>query len=109
VRGVIRNDSLRIITLSARDLRVRTAGGTDLDTATVFAPTFIRGVFPENRGQDIPESEQLRIGLRARIEPGKTVPVTVSWREAKAHASLIDYRSGSLPLPAAGRSGARQG
>jgi hypothetical protein len=46
-----------------------------MEHAAVFAPTFIRGVFPQNRGDEIPESEQLRIGLRARIEPGKTAPL----------------------------------
>jgi hypothetical protein len=109
VRGVIRNNSLKIVTLSARDLHVRTAAGDRLDTAAVFAPTFIRGVFPENRGQDIPESEQLRIGLRARIEPGKTVPVTVAWREPDGRASAIDYGGGSLPVPEHRPTGARRG
>jgi hypothetical protein len=109
LRGVVRNDSLRVMSLTARDLNVRGASGKELESAVVFAPTFIRGVFPENRGQDIPESEQLRIGLRARIEPGKTVPVTVSWREPEARASVIDYGSGSLPVPGPRRSGARRG
>ena len=101
VRGVVRNDSLRVMMITARDLRVRTATGDEMESAVVFAPTFIRGVFPENRGSAMPESEQLRIGLRARIEPGKAVPITVSWREHGHHASLVDYGAGSLPLPVA--------
>jgi hypothetical protein len=98
LRGVVRNDSLRIMSLTARDLDVRGAGGGELESAAVFAPTFIRGVFPENRGSDIPESEQLRIGLRARIEPGKAVPITVSWRERGGRAARVDYGTGSLPI-----------
>ena len=98
VRGVIRNDSLRVVTLTARDLRVRATSGNELESAAVFAPTFIRGVFPENRGSEIPESEQLRIGLRARIEPGKSVPITVSWRERGERAARVDYGAGSLPI-----------
>jgi hypothetical protein len=99
LRGVVRNDSLRIMTLKARDLGVRGAEGKEMESAAVFAPTFIRGVFPENRGSEIPESEQLRIGLRARIEPGKAVPITVSWRERGEPAALVDYGTGSLPVP----------
>jgi hypothetical protein len=98
MRGVVRNNSVRVMMLTARDLRVRTADGDGMDTATVFAPTFIRGVFPENRGEAIPESEQLRVGLRARIEPGKEVPITVSWRERGKRASMVDYGTGSLPV-----------
>jgi hypothetical protein len=98
LRGVVRNDSLRVITLTARDLQVRARGGDEMDSAAIFAPTFIRGVFPQNRGDGIPENEQLRIGMRARIEPGKTVPITVSWRERGERASLVDYGTGSLPL-----------
>ncbi len=101
LRGVVRNDSLRVVTLTARDLGVRAAGGDELESAAIFAPTFIRGVFPQNRGDAIPENEQLRIGMRARIEPGKTVPITVSWRQRTERASLVDYGTGSLPVPPA--------
>ena len=99
LRGVIRNDSLRVLTLKARDLKVRAGGGDELESAAIFAPTFIRGVFPQNRGDGIPENEQLRIGLRARIEPGKSVPITVSWRDTGKHAARVDYGTGSLPIP----------
>lgn len=100
LRGVIRNDSLKVVTLKARDLNVRASGGSELESAAVFAPTFIRGVFPQNRGEAIPENEQLRIGLRLRLEPGRSAPVTVSWRQHGERASLVDYRSGTLPVPA---------
>ena len=102
LRGVVRNDSLRIMSLTARDLDVRGADGSEMESAAVFAPTFIRGVFPENRGSEIPESEQLRIGLRACIEPGKAVPITVSWRERGGRAARVDYADGSLPVPMGG-------
>ena len=101
LRGVVRNDSLKVVTLTARDLAVRAGGGDEMESAAVFAPTFIRGVFPQNRGDAIPENEQLRIGMRARIEPGQTVPITVSWRERQESAALVDYGTGSLPLPRA--------
>ena len=77
--GTVRNDSLETVNLVARDLGVRT--------------------FPQNRGSEIPESEQLRIGLRARLKPGETAPLTVSWRQQGEHASVVDYGAGTLPVP----------
>jgi hypothetical protein len=84
---------------AARELGVRTDGGDEMVSAAIFSPTFIRGVFPRNRGDEIPESEQLRIGLRARLEPGKTAPLTVSWRQHGKRAVLVDYGAGALPVP----------
>jgi hypothetical protein len=84
---------------AARELGVRTDGGDEMVSAAIFSPTFIRGVFPQNRGDEIPESEQLRIGLRARLEPGKTAPLTVSWRQHGKRAVLVDYGAGALPVP----------
>jgi hypothetical protein len=99
LRGVIRNDSLRVMTLTARDLNVRAPSGGEMESAAIFAPTFIRGVFPQNRGDEIPESEQLRIGLRARLQPGDTAPLTVSWRQQGEQAAVVDYGAGTLPVP----------
>ena len=97
--GTVRNDTLETVTLVARDLGVRTPGGDKMESAAVFAPTFIRGVFPQNRGSEIPESEQLRIGLRARLRPGQTAPLTVSWRRHGEQAAVVDYGVGTLPVP----------
>jgi hypothetical protein len=97
--GTVRNDSLETVNLVARDLDVRAPGGDDMESAAVFAQTFVRGVFPQNRGSEIPESEQLRIGLRARLKPGETAPLTVSWRQQGEHASVVDYGAGTLPVP----------
>jgi hypothetical protein len=97
--GTVRNDTLETVTLVARELGVRTPGGDEMESAAVFAPTFIRGVFPQNRSTDIPENEQLRIGLRARLRPGETAPLTVSWRQQGEQAAVVDYGAGTLPVP----------
>ena len=97
--GTVRNDSLELIDLTARDLEVVADDGDELESAAIFAQTFVRGVFPQNRGEDIPPGEQLRIGLRARLEPGKTAPLTVSWRQRGERAARIEYGTGSLPVP----------
>jgi hypothetical protein len=97
--GTVRNDTLETVTLVARELDVRTPGGDQMESGAIFAQTFVRGVFPQNRGTDIPESEQLRIGLRARLRPGETAPLTVSWRQQGAQAAVVDYGAGTLPVP----------
>ena len=99
VAGSVRNDTLERIDLVARDLAVRNEDGDELESAAIFAPTFIRGVFPQNRGDEIPVGEQLRIGLRARLEPGQKAPLTVSWRQKGERAVLIEYGRGTLPVP----------
>ncbi|MDQ5831728.1 MAG: hypothetical protein M3550_01550, partial [Actinomycetota bacterium] len=77
----------------------RTEDGDQVDSAVIFAPAYVRSVFPQNRGTEIPLGEQLRIGLRARLEPGKTAPLTVSWRQDKGRPVSIEYGTGTLPLP----------
>ena len=44
--GTVRNDLLEAATVVARDLGVRTDAGDEMESAAIFAPTFIRGVFP---------------------------------------------------------------
>jgi hypothetical protein len=97
--GTVRNDTLETVTLVARDLGVRSPDGDEMESAAIFAQTFVRGVFPQNRGTDIPEGEQLRIGLQARLKPGETAPLTVSWRQQGARAAVVDYGEGTLPVP----------
>ena len=99
VAGTVRNDTLERMDLVARDLALRSEDGDRLESAAIFAPTFVRGVFPQNRGDDIPVGEQLRIGLRARLEPGQTAPLTVSWRQRGERAVLVEYGRGTLPVP----------
>jgi hypothetical protein len=75
-----------------------------MKTSVVFSSTFVKSNFPHNRGpgsgpSSYPESEQRRVGYLAVIEPGGTVPVTISWREPAGRvAARVDYGRGSLPL-----------
>jgi len=97
--GVVRNDTLQPMDLVARDLEVETQGGDQMESAAIFAPTFIRSVFPQNREGGVPIPEQIRIGLRTRLKPGQTAPITVSWRQNGSRAVTIAYATGSLPVP----------
>ena len=96
--GTVRNDSLERVTLQGSELRAVASGGGELRTAAIFARGFAHTNFPTNRGEvKTPESEQIRIGLKAVLEPGEKAPLTVSWR---GRAARIDYGTGSLPVPA---------
>ena len=96
--ATVRNDSLEPVLLVARDLGVRTPGGDEMESAAVFASPSSR-CCPQDRGDEFPESEQLRIGLRARLQPGDTAPLTVSWRQQGEQAAVVDYGAGTLPVP----------
>ncbi|HEY1275392.1 MAG TPA: hypothetical protein VGF25_10795 [Thermoleophilaceae bacterium] len=97
--GTVRNDSLRRIDIVARDLTLRTAGGDEIPGTKIFNQTYERTVFPRNRGDATPVGEELRIGLRASIQPGKEAPLTVAWHARDGRPARIEYGFGSLPVP----------
>jgi hypothetical protein len=102
VRGRVRNDSLRRVNLAAKDLRLVADDGSTVEGSAVFLDTFLHGLYPPTREpRDVSESELRRTGRLARIEPGKSVPLTVSWRlrEGADRPVRIEYGGGSLPLP----------
>jgi hypothetical protein len=101
LQGRVRNDSLKPVELDARDLRVEDEDGDSLKSAGSFLQSFARGLYPPTREPDpVPEDELLRTGRKARIEPGKSVPVTVSWRETNGRAGArVRYDGASLPIP----------
>lgn len=98
--GTIRNDSLREIELTARDLRLLDEGGDEVRSNAVFLEHFGRSYYDISR-EPLSEEERLRIGLDARLRPGQVTPLTVAWSEADggAPASVVDYGDGTLPLP----------
>ena len=101
LQGRVRNDSLKPVDLAARELTVEDENGDELKSAATFLQNFARGLYPPTREPDpVPEDELLRTGRKARIAPGKSVPVTVSWRVTNGRvAARIRYEGGSLPLP----------
>lgn len=98
--GMVRNDSLREISLTARDLRLLDGGGEEVQSSAVFLEGFGKTYYDISR-EELPEAERLRIGLDARLRPGETAPLTVSWRQAGGVGppEVVDYGDGTLPLP----------
>lgn len=94
------NESLRPVKLSAKDVRVVDSEGERLDATVLFLSSFVRSLEPYNRGPvDLPDDELERLGRTVRVDPGKSAPLTVSWRENDGRPVAIEYGLGSLPVP----------
>lgn len=102
VSGIVRNDSLRELRLTAAKVKLLDAAGRRVPGVTVFLDAYLHGLYPPTRGPfPRPEAEQARIGLIARVKPGAKLPFTVAWRlPAGAKPPVrIDYGLGWLPIP----------
>ena len=98
--GRIRNDSLEMIELRAADLELRDGSGAALDASAFFLEGYVKPLEARNRPSQETDAELRRRGLAARIEPGKTAPLTLSWHQRPGTSpQRIDYGAGSLPLP----------
>lgn len=102
--GRVRNDSLRRVDVTAKDLRLVDADGRAVEgSSAVFLATFAHQLFPPTREPPggIPERELVRLGVKAKVEPGKEVPLTMSWRQRPGAKPpvRVDTGGGSLPLP----------
>ena len=70
-----------------------------MESAAVFAPTFIRGVFPQNRVHRDSRERAAPYRAAGTLQPGETAPLTVSWRQQGEQAAVVDYGAGTLPVP----------
>jgi hypothetical protein len=103
VAGTLRNDGQDRADLVAKELKLRTADGGTVPTNAAFIRSFAHGMYPPTRlpGGKEPITEQLRLGQIARVLPGKSVPLTVSWRQKPGAAPpvRIEWSGGSIPIP----------
>ena len=103
VAGMLRNDGQDRADLVAKQLKLRTADGSEVRANAAFIQSFAHGMYPPTRlpGGKEPISEQLRLGQIARVLPGKSVPLTVSWRQKPgSHPPVrIEWSGGSIPIP----------
>ena len=97
--GTLRNDGMRRLRVDLPDLRVRDAGGDGVAAQPVFLQTFGKSLWSPGRGPaQLPETELLRTGRLAWLEPGETVRFTMAWR-APAEPSRIEYEGGWVGVP----------
>ena len=98
--GRVTNDSLEVIELEASDLELVDTSGDMIEANAIFLEGYVKPLESRNRQSQETIDERRRRGLEARIEPGETAPVTVSWHQPREQApDRIEYGSGSLPLP----------
>ena len=97
--GQLRNEGLRRLRVDLPDLRIRDASGDDVAAQPIFLQTFGKSLWSPGRGPaQMPETELVRTGRIAWLEPGETVPFTIAWREPAAPAR-IEYEGGWVPVP----------
>jgi hypothetical protein len=103
VGGTVRNDSLRQLQVLASDVRLRDARGHVVPGVARFTFTPGHGLYPPTRIASIPFAEQLRMGMRVRLNPGDEVPLMVAWRDRPGTAEPVgvDYGQGTLPIDGA--------
>jgi hypothetical protein len=102
LRADVRNDSDETVEVDSSAVRVLDGRGHRLKAAVTFAAGYLHPLYPPTRGPaTLPDEELERLGRLAKIEPGKTAAITVSWREprGKRTAARIDYGGGSLAIP----------
>lgn len=100
--GRLRNDSFKEVDLVARrDVKLVDAAGRAVEHAATFTPGYGRDIYPPRYLRQIPEADQLRLGIKAKIKPGKTAPFTLTWRVRRGGRppTRIELPGGVLSVP----------
>jgi hypothetical protein len=87
--------------VSVDDVELLDAEGDRVPAAVTFIAGFAHSLYPPTREPTLSDSEQERLGRLARIEPGRRMPFTVSWRlEPGGDPPVrISYGRGYLLVP----------
>lgn len=98
--GRIRNGSIRVLRIRAKQMRIVDDEGKSIRGDVIFITGFLHGLFPPTRAPKVlPEAAQLRLGLLAKLPPGGSAPINVSWRIAGGRdAARLVYPGGQLPI-----------
>jgi hypothetical protein len=98
--GYLRNESVRRVRVNLPDVRVLARNGDVVAAAPVFLNTFGKSLWSPGRGpEQMPESELVRTGRIAHLEPGEQIPFTVAWHAEDGEPAVVDYGAGSLRVP----------
>ena len=101
--GVVKNDSLRRITLEAKDVHAVDEDGKALKGNATFIRGYIHPLYPPTRPPPggLPDSERIRLGQVVRLDPGRRSHLSVAWRLAAGGKPpvRVEYGFGSLPIP----------
>jgi len=103
LNGFVRNDSLRRVTIEAKEVHAVDEDGKALRGQATFIRSYIHPLYPPTRPPPggLPDSERIRLGQLVRLDPGKKTHLSVAWRLTPGAKSpvRIDYGFGSLSIP----------
>ena len=103
VSGRIIDKGLNGVKIHAKQVRVEDGRGNRVMAAATFLQAFAHRLYPPDRPPPggLTEYELERIGFLRRIPPGKTAPLTVSWRlkPGQAAPKEIIFDGAVLPVP----------
>lgn len=100
--GRLRNDSFKEVDLMARrDIKLVDRRGRPVVHTAIFAEGYSRDIYPPRDRRQLPESDQVRLGYKAKLKPGQSRPITLAWRVASADRAPVGVRlpGGVLRLP----------
>ena len=98
----LRNDTLKEVELrAAKDVKLLDRQGRPVEHTTIFTEGFSRDIYPPRYQRKVPLQDQLRLGLRAKIKPGETVPITAAWRVRSRAGDVVRMQTpaGVLGVP----------
>jgi hypothetical protein len=99
LRGKVRNDGLRPLTLVAKDFALLDRDGDRVPAVATFAVGLVHSLYPPDREPKLSEAEERRLGRRVVLKPGGEATLTVAWRERGGHSPVsISYIGGRLPV-----------
>lgn len=78
--GVVKNDSSVAFAVDRDAVKLVDRSGRPVFAATRFSNGFGRDIYPPRYGRNLPEADRLRLGLRTKVPPGGSTPVTIAWR-----------------------------
>jgi hypothetical protein len=100
--GDLRNGTLKEIDVRAsKDVKLLDADGRSIPHTTIFIEGFGRDIYPPRYLRQVPFKDQLRLGLRAVLNPGDYTPITVAWRVPRGGKDAVTLRmpGGDVEVP----------
>jgi hypothetical protein len=98
----LENASLRDVSLDVDDVRILDADGDEVQSTVRFLDAFVHGLFAWSQSPSkLTEFERRRLGQIVTIKPGKTAPVTLSWRvpAGGSQPERVEFGPTSIDLP----------
>jgi hypothetical protein len=99
VSGRLRNAGGEEFRIDAADVRLVDEAGKAVRSTVVFAAGATHPLYPPGESpKERPRKEQERLGKAATIPPGKSVPLTVAWRQPRGTSAPVRVQLGAAAI-----------